>query len=65
SNLPQFTIRLNKVALYKLKYIAQMHERSANKETILLIKNHIAAYEASNGAIKVPPEIIEGHPYEG
>lgn len=56
SDLPQFTIRISKQTLYKLRHIANEHERSANKEIAVLIKKHIASYEAEYGSIEVPVE---------
>ena len=56
SNLPQFTIRVSKQTLFKIRHIANENERSANKEIAVLIKRHIADYEAVNGSIQVPVE---------
>jgi len=59
SDLPQFTIRLNKRTLYKIRYIASENERSANKEVVMLIKQHIKSFEKEYGAIKVPTSISQ------
>ena len=56
SYLPQFTIRLSKAVLYKIRYIAEQNERSANKEIAVLVKKHIVDYEKENGEIEVPAE---------
>ncbi len=56
SDLPQFTVRVSKMTLYKLRHIAAENERSANKEIAVLIKQHIAQYEAEHGPIEVPVE---------
>ena len=57
SDLPQFTIRINKRTLFKIRHIADYNERSANKEITLLIRRHIAAHEAEHGVINVPAEL--------
>lgn len=54
SDLPQFTIRVSKQTLYKIRYIASENERSANKEIAVLMKQYIDAYEARHGVIQVP-----------
>jgi len=56
SDLPQFTIRVNKLTLYKIRYIAEAQGRSANREIAMLIKRYISAYESKHGAIQVPAE---------
>ena len=54
SDLTQFTVRVNQNVLYKIRYIADENERSANKEIAVLIKKHIAEYEKIHGEIVVP-----------
>ncbi|WKK93197.1 Arc family DNA-binding protein [Clostridioides difficile] len=39
STLPKYTLRINKILLEKIKYIAESEGRSANKEIEQLIKN--------------------------
>ena len=51
SQLPQFTIRINKTLLNKLKYIADYNARSANREIEVIIKRHIQNFELKHGAI--------------
>lgn len=53
SNLPQFTIRISLNLLIKLRYIAEFHSRSANREVEMLIKKHVAEFEKEHGEINV------------
>lgn len=53
SSLPKYTLRINKILLEKIKYIAESEGRSANKEIEQLIKKHIEDYEQRKGEIKV------------
>lgn len=53
SNLPQYGIRAKRELMDKLKYIAEVHGRSVNKEIVQLIKEHVDRYEQQHGAI--PP----------
>ncbi|MDI0267900.1 Arc family DNA-binding protein [Clostridioides difficile] len=53
SSLPKYTLRINKILLEKIKYIAESEGRSANKEIEQLIKKHIENYEQRKGEIKV------------
>jgi len=56
SNLPQFTYRTDRETLDKLKVISEYNFRTVNKEVDLLVKRHIAEYEAEHGEIVVPEE---------
>lgn len=51
SDLPQFTLRIPREQLDKLKYVAEYNARSCNKEVELLIRNHIKKFENENGII--------------
>ena len=51
SQLPQFTIRIDKTILDKLKYIADYNARSANREIEVIIKRHIINFELEHGTI--------------
>ncbi|HBF6977928.1 TPA: Arc family DNA-binding protein [Clostridioides difficile] len=53
STLPKYTLRINKILLEKIKYIAESEGRSANKEIEQLIKKHVESYEKINGKINV------------
>ncbi|MBZ4494456.1 Arc family DNA-binding protein [Clostridioides difficile] len=53
TSLPKYTLRINKILLEKIKYIAESEGRSANKEIEQLIKKHIEDYEQRKGEIKV------------
>lgn len=48
---PQYSLRIPKELLNKLKYIAEYNGRSANKEIEQLIIRHVAEWEAANGPI--------------
>ena len=48
---PQYTLRVPKELMDKLKYIAKYNGRSANKEIEQLIIRHVAAWEAANHTI--------------
>lgn len=48
---PQYSLRVPKELMDKLKYIADRSGRSANKEIEQLIINHVAAWEESHGPI--------------
>ena len=51
SNLPQFTIRIEPELLAKLRYIAEYHARSANREVEMLIRRHVENFERAHGKI--------------
>ncbi|MDC2909513.1 Arc family DNA-binding protein [Clostridioides difficile] len=53
SALPKYTLRINKILLEKIKYIAESEGRSANKEIEQLIKKHVESYEKINGKINI------------
>ncbi|MCP8367005.1 Arc family DNA-binding protein [Clostridioides difficile] len=53
TSLPKYTLRINKILLEKIKYIAESEGRSANKEIEQLIKKHVENYEQIKGEIKV------------
>ncbi len=48
---PQYALRIPTETMDKLKYIADRHGRSANKEIEQLILQHIAIWEKDNGLI--------------
>ena len=50
-NLPRYTLRINRVLLDKLEYIAKYEGRSKNKEIEQLIKKRILEFEKENGEI--------------
>jgi len=53
SELPQFTVRMNPLLLKKLHYVAGYNARSANKEAVYLIKEHIERFEKEHGPIEL------------
>ena len=53
TSLPKYTLRINRVLLEKIKYIAESEGRSANKEIEQTIKKHIEDYEQRKGEIKI------------
>nr|DAQ62484.1 MAG TPA: Arc-like DNA binding domain protein [Caudoviricetes sp.] len=51
STMPRYTLRIPKILLDKIGYIAEENGRSANREIELLIKQRIKEYEQENGVI--------------
>ncbi len=51
--LPRFTLRVNRVLLDKLEYIARSEGRTKNKEIEQLIKQRIVEFEKVNGKINL------------
>lgn len=51
SNLPRFTLRVERELIDKLKYVAEYNARSSNRELEMLIKNHIRKFEKEHGEI--------------
>lgn len=47
-----YSLRLEPVVMEKLRVIAKDHGRSVNKEIEILVRSHIAAYEAEHGEVK-------------
>ena len=45
------SIRIEEEMLNKIAYIADYEGRSVNRQVLVLIREHIKAFEASNGAI--------------
>ena len=56
----QFSMRINPAYIGKIRYIAKFNERSTTKEVEVLIRRHIAEFEAREGEIR--PEDIENLP---
>lgn len=50
-SLPRYTLRISKILLKKLGYIASYEGRTKNKELEQLIKKHIIAFEEKYGKI--------------
>ena len=53
SALPKFTFRTTEENLEKLRYIADDHFRTVNKELEMLVEKYISEYESANGPIRV------------
>lgn len=51
TQLPKYTLRTERVLLDKIKYIAEIEGRSANKEIEQLIKKRIEQFEKEHGPI--------------
>ena len=45
------SIRIEEEMLNKIAYIADYEGRSVNSQVLVLIRNHIKAFEEANGAI--------------
>ncbi len=52
-NLARYTLRVNRLLLDKLGYIAEYEGRTKNKEIEQLIKKRILAFETENGKIEM------------
>lgn len=50
-NLSRYTLRINKIFLDKLGYIAEYEGRTKNKELEQMIKKRIAEFESEHGEI--------------
>ena len=50
-NLPRYTLRISKILLDKLAYVAEYEGRTKNKEIEQLIKHRIAEFENEPGKI--------------
>ncbi|MCM1114540.1 MAG: Arc family DNA-binding protein [Clostridium sp.] len=51
SKLPQYSLRVPKELLDKLKYIAEYNARSSNRELEMMIRKHIEQFEKEHGEI--------------
>lgn len=49
--LPRYTMRIDRLLLDKLQYIAKYEGRTANKQLEQLVKKHIIEFENQNGVI--------------
>lgn len=52
-NLPRFTLRISRLLLDKIAYIADFEGRTTNKEIEQLIKKRVAEFEKEQGAIEL------------
>lgn len=46
-----FSLRISEELLDKIKFIADLNKRSANKEIEFILEDHVRKYEKENGAI--------------
>lgn len=49
-----FSLRVSENLLEKIKYIAELNKRSANKEIEFVLEQYIRKYEAEFGKIELP-----------
>ncbi len=49
----KYTLRIDRILLEKIKFIASEEVRSANKEIEQYLKKRVAEYEKEHGEIKV------------
>jgi len=49
--LPRYTLRIDRIDLDKLAYIAEYNGRSKNREIEFLIRRHIREFENEHGQI--------------
>ncbi len=52
-NLSRYTLRINRILLDKLGYIAEYEGRTKNKELEQMIKKRILEFEKENGKIEL------------
>jgi len=52
-NLPRYTLRINRLTLDKISYIAGYEGRTLNKELGRMIKIRIKEFEKANGEIEL------------
>ena len=52
-NVARYTLRVNKLLLEKLGYIAEYEGRTKNKELVQMIKKRIKDFEKENGKIEI------------
>lgn len=55
-NYTPFLIRVSEELLGKLKQLAAVHKRSANKEMEFALEQYVAAYEKEHGSLSLPQE---------
>lgn len=55
-NLPRYTLRVNRVVLNKLHYVAKYEGRTTNKELEQMIKRRIEEFEKLHGSIEIQDE---------
>lgn len=53
-NYPQIKTYTTKENVEKFRYIATQNNRNSSKELEMLVKQHIATYEAEHGEIPLP-----------
>ena len=51
---PPFSLRVSDELIDKIKAIAKIHKRSANKELELIIEAYVETYEKEHGKIELP-----------
>lgn len=51
NNIRGYTMRINKILLAKLEYIATSEDRSINKQLERMIRKNISEYEKEHGEI--------------
>lgn len=51
-----FSLRVSEEIIEKMKRIAAVNHRSANKEMEVALERYIAAYERENGAVAIEKE---------
>ncbi len=50
---PPFSLRISEELIEKVKFIAKLNKRSANKEIEFIIENYIKNYESTHERIKI------------
>lgn len=52
SNLPVFTLRINKNLMDKIRSISERNKRSTNREIEFVLEQYVSKFEKYNGKIK-------------
>ena len=58
-NLPRYTLRVSKILLDKLGYVAEYEGRTKNREIEQLIKKKVAEFEKEHGEIKFEDQLYK------
>ncbi len=48
---PPFSVRIPEELLHKIKALAELNKRSANKQVEYILEKYVAEYEAAHGSL--------------
>ena len=52
-----YSLRVCEELLYKVKYIAEIYKRSANRQMEQILEEYVCEWEKQNGEIEIPADI--------